>query len=146
MTLTLMLKLNLDMVKMYVLKMYGQNEVNSFKSYSLNRWTDSRTNRQTHRHYENITSTVYAGGNYSFWQSCKNTKVQKTFLSSLIMNLYSKTNTTIIIWKLNKYQHDNRYLANNTKSFVNFSFFIGQMICKCTMITLHVNCCSAFVM
>ena len=35
--------------------------VNSFKSYSPNGQTDSKI----HRHDENITSTAYAGGNYS---------------------------------------------------------------------------------
>ena len=40
--------------------------VNWFKSYSLNRQTDTHTHRQPHRHDENITSTAYAGGNKDY--------------------------------------------------------------------------------
>ena len=55
--MTLILKLELDMVKIYY---HTKNEVSmsTHSSYSLNRQSD----RQTHRHEENITSSTYAGG------------------------------------------------------------------------------------
>ena len=60
--MTLILKLDLDIVKMYH---HTKNEV----SMSIPSKVIARTDRQTdththtHRHYENITSTTYAGGN-----------------------------------------------------------------------------------
>ena len=53
----LMLKLDLDMVKMYHHTKNGSTcTTNCFKSYSLNTHTlYTHTDGQTHRHYENIT-------------------------------------------------------------------------------------------
>ena len=53
--MTLILKFGLDIVKMYHLT---KNEV----SMSTASKVIAQTDRQTHRHYENITSTAYAGG------------------------------------------------------------------------------------
>ena len=58
--MTLILNPDLDMVMMYH---HTKNEVSTStysKVNSLNRWTYT----QTDRHYENITSTTYARGNY----------------------------------------------------------------------------------
>ena len=50
--------------------------VNWFKRFSLNRQTDRQTD--SHRHYENITSTAYARGkncineeSWCFWRRCR---------------------------------------------------------------------------
>ena len=54
--MTLILKLDLDMVKMYH---HIKNEV----SMSTASKVIAQTDRQKHRHDENITSTAHAGGN-----------------------------------------------------------------------------------
>ena len=58
MTLTLILKLDLDIVKMYH---QTKNEVSMSTASKVVAQTDTQTD--THRHDENITSTAYAGGN-----------------------------------------------------------------------------------
>ena len=61
--MTLILKLDLDMVKMYL---HTKNEVfyvKGFKIYSLNRQTDRQTDTQTHRHDQKHYLPTYAGGN-----------------------------------------------------------------------------------
>ena len=74
--MTLILKLDLDMVKMYL---QAKNEVKRFKSYSLNRQKHRQTDTQTHRHTDRQTDRhtgrqtdrhdrkhylpAYAGGN-----------------------------------------------------------------------------------
>ena len=66
--MTLILKLDLDMVKMYY---HTKNEV-SMSTHSkviaktdthTHTQTDRWTDRHTHRHDESITSTTYVGGN-----------------------------------------------------------------------------------
>ena len=56
--------LNLDIVKMYH---HTKNEVSMPTDLKVIARTDPQTHRQTdkhtHRHYENVTSTVYGGGN-----------------------------------------------------------------------------------
>ena len=64
--MTLILKLDLDIVKMY---RHTKNEVSVSTGSKVRVWTVVQTDRQTHihRHDENITSTAYAGGyNCSF--------------------------------------------------------------------------------
>ena len=64
--MTLILNLDLDIVKMYH---HTKNEVSmSTTSKVIARTdrqtdTDTHTLTHTHTHYENITSTAYAGGN-----------------------------------------------------------------------------------
>ena len=53
--MTLMLKPDLDMVKMY----HTKNEVSMLTASKV----IAQTDRQTHRHDKNITSTAYVGGN-----------------------------------------------------------------------------------
>ena len=55
--MTLILKLDLDMVKMYH---HTKNEVSMSTGSKVIAQTD--TQRHTDRHDENITSTAYAGG------------------------------------------------------------------------------------
>ena len=43
---TLILKVDLDMVKMYL---YTENEVPSYSSSKVIAWTDTQTDKQTHR-------------------------------------------------------------------------------------------------
>ena len=50
--MTLVLKLDLDMVKMYV---YTKNEVPTFSSSKIIARTDRQTHRQTHRHTDRQT-------------------------------------------------------------------------------------------
>ena len=68
--MTLIPKLDLDIVKIYHHTKNWSSYVNCLKSYSPKRQThgqtDWHTHTDTHRHYENITSTAYAGGKYGF--------------------------------------------------------------------------------
>ena len=70
MTLTLILKLYLDVVKMHH---HTKNEVSMPTHSKVIARTDRQTHRQTHTHThththdENITSTAYAGGIYSVY-------------------------------------------------------------------------------
>ena len=59
----LLLKIDLDMVKMYL---YTENEVSmlrGLKSYSLNRQKHRQTDRQTDRHDRKHYLLTYAGSN-----------------------------------------------------------------------------------
>ena len=62
--MTSILKLDLDIVKMYH---HTKNEVSMSTASKVIAQTDTHTHtytdRQTDRHDENITSTAYAGGN-----------------------------------------------------------------------------------
>ena len=58
--MTLILKLDLDIVKMYH---HTKNEVSMSTGSKVIARTDKQT-RQTDRHDENITSTAYAGANH----------------------------------------------------------------------------------
>ena len=60
--MTLVLKLDLDIVKMYH---HTKNEVSMSTPSKVIAQTDTQTDTDTHthRHDENITSTAYAGGN-----------------------------------------------------------------------------------
>ena len=58
--MTLMLKLDLDMVKMYH---HTKNEVSLSTHSKVIAPEQTDTQTLTHRHHENITSTAYAGGN-----------------------------------------------------------------------------------
>ena len=60
--MTFTLKLDPDIVKMYH---HTKNEVSMSTGSKVIAWTDTQTDTHTHRHYENITSTAYAGGNES---------------------------------------------------------------------------------
>ena len=61
--MTLILKLDLDIVKMY---QHTKNEV----SMSTSSKVIAQTDRHTHTHNENITSTVYTGGNNAVCNTC----------------------------------------------------------------------------
>ena len=58
--MTLILKPDLDIVKMYH---HTKNKVSISTGSKVIAQTDTHTHRHTHRHDENITSTAYAGGN-----------------------------------------------------------------------------------
>ena len=64
--MTLILKLDLDIVKIYH---HTKNEVSMSTGSKVIAQTDTHTDTHTHTdmhthtHYENITSTAYAGGN-----------------------------------------------------------------------------------
>ena len=58
--MTLILKLDLDMVKMYH---HTKNEVSMLTGSQVIARTDTHTQTHTHRNDENITSTAYAGVN-----------------------------------------------------------------------------------
>ena len=60
MTLTLILKLDLNMVKMYH---HTKNEVSMWTASKVIAWTEIHTDRHTDKHCENITSNAYEGGN-----------------------------------------------------------------------------------
>ena len=64
--MTLILKLDLDIVKMYH---HTKNEDSMSTPSKVIAQTDTQTYRHTdthtHRQYENITSTAYVGGNYT---------------------------------------------------------------------------------
>ena len=68
--------------------------VNSFKSYSPNRQTDRH--KHTHRHYENITSTAYAGGKKAcfkkFYRPKFTTKLPNDHLADEVSN-------HVLVWK-----------------------------------------------
>ena len=57
--MTLILKLDLDIVKMYH---HTKNEVSMSTGSKVIARTEQHTHRHTRRHYENITSTAYVGG------------------------------------------------------------------------------------
>ena len=57
--MTLILKLDLDMVMMYH---HTKNEVSMSTGSKVTARTDENTHTDTHTHDENITSTAYAGG------------------------------------------------------------------------------------
>ena len=62
--MTLILKLDLDMAKMYL---HTKNEVSMLKGSKVIAWTDRntdrQTHRQTHRHDQKHYLPAYAGGN-----------------------------------------------------------------------------------
>ena len=58
-SMILILKLDLYMITMYHLAKY---EVSMSIGSKVTAQTGKQTDRQTRRHYENITSTAYAGG------------------------------------------------------------------------------------
>ena len=76
--MTLILKHNLDIVKMYH---HTKNEVSTSTGSKVIERTDKHTDRQTdrqadrqtdtHRHCENMTSTAYAGGKKKLNTYCR---------------------------------------------------------------------------
>ena len=64
-TMTLVLKHNLNIVKMYV---YTENEAPTFNGSKLTAWTDTQTHKQTHRQMHrldwNYYLSVYADSKY----------------------------------------------------------------------------------
>ena len=70
--ITLILKLDLDMVKMYH---HTKNEVSMSTGSKVITQTDTDRHTHTHRHDENITSTAYAGGN----KDCSGINIKKNF-------------------------------------------------------------------
>ena len=63
--MTLILKVDLDMVKMYLYTKNCSSYVKQFKSYSLNRQTNTRTDRHDRKHY----LPAFAGGNHGVMMS-----------------------------------------------------------------------------
>ena len=59
--MTLIFKLDLDMVKMYL---YTEDEVPSYRSSKVIAWTDRQTDRQTN--LSEIIAYPHADGNYLF--------------------------------------------------------------------------------
>ena len=66
--MTLILKLDLDMVKMYH---HTKNEVSMSTASKLTAQTDRQTDSHIHTHSpdENITSTAYAGGKNDIFEN-----------------------------------------------------------------------------
>ena len=57
--MTLILELDLDIVRMY----HHTKNASMSTGSKVIAPTETQTEKQTHRHYENITSSAYAGGN-----------------------------------------------------------------------------------
>ena len=72
--MTLVLKLDLDVVNMYH---QTKSEVSRSGHSIVTACTDRQTDRHTERQYENITLPVHAGGNYVSWfASMKNPQLE----------------------------------------------------------------------
>ena len=70
--MTLTFNFDLDMVKI------SHHTVNCFKSWSLNRQTDTHTEKD--RHYKNITSSIHEGVNYDI-----STHMELKFLKAVFL-------------------------------------------------------------
>ena len=74
--MTLILKVDLDMVKMYL---HTKNEVSMLRGSKVIAWTDRNTDTQTDRHDQKHYLPAYAGGNSSVFEKKRDVSVVLRF-------------------------------------------------------------------